>query len=135
MKDFSDKQTADFLEDAKGRGVVDPDQALTDEQLEAGGLAPVRAFVRTRAGKAALRAAKHKEKLAASGVKQVNVMAPESASEPIKEIATRTKAGEPVAQVLADLAGTAPSLPDLDKRVLDRLHQGGIRATLIRWLA
>lgn len=139
---------AEFLEDAKGRAVVDTDAALTDEQLLAGGLAPVQAFVRTKQGKAALRAQRHKEKQEALGVRQVNVMAPEEAQEPIKQIAARTKAGEPLEVVLRDLAGVAPQpqavpaqqpqrpqLSQADRHLLEVVHRGGFKARLIRLLA
>lgn len=66
----------DHLEDAeRAQGVADPAAVLTDDQLEEGGLRQVRAFVRTRASRNALRVQKHREKAAAEGLGQVNVVA------------------------------------------------------------
>ena len=87
-------EPADFIEDIEERGpkVVDPDHALTDEQLELGGLTPVRSFVRTKASKNALRVRKAKEKREAGETgparKQLNLQAPPEpeARETLKEI-------------------------------------------------
>ena len=141
---------AENVEDAKGRAVLDSDKALSDEQLIEGGLAPVRAFVRTKTGKSALRAQRHKEKAASVGVKQINVMAPESVQPTIREIAKRTKNGEDLVEVMTSLlpdreeqapptTQTTPEPPKQtnpeDDRVLAVIHAGGWRGRLIRMIA
>lgn len=90
---------------------ANPDAVLTDEQLAAGGLVKVNAFMRSKASANALRVQKHREKKEAEGVKQINVQASEEARQAIKAIADRTKAGETLPEVLASLAGTLPSIP------------------------
>jgi len=90
---------------------ADPETVLTDEQLAAGGLVKVNAFMRSKASANALRVQKHREKKEAEGVKQINVQANEEARQAIKAIADRTKAGEALSDVLATLAGTAQATP------------------------
>ena len=148
----------DHLEDAeRAQGVADPAAVLTDDQLEEGGLRQVRAFVRTRASRNALRVQKHREKAAAEGLGQVNVVAPEAARDALKAIAKRTAGGEPLEAVLRDLAGlqrphavpgsapapkvdTSPAqrpskLPEADALVVAAAHAPGLRGWLIRRLA
>lgn len=146
----------DHLEDAeRAQGVADPAAVLTDDQLEEGGLRQVRAFVRTRASRNALRVQKHREKAAAEGLGQVNVVAPEAARDVLKAIAKRTAGGEPLEAVLRDLAGLqrpqavpgpapAPApkaperpskLPEADALVVAAAHAPGLRGWLIRRLA
>ena len=149
----------DHLEDAeRAQGVADPAAVLTDDQLEEGGLRLVRAFVRTRASKNALRVQKYREKVAAEGLGQVNVVAPEAARDALKAIARRTAGGEPLEAVLRDLAGlqrpqavpgpapapkvdTSPAperpskLPEADALVVAAAHAPGLRGWLIRRLA
>jgi hypothetical protein len=149
----------DHLEDAeRAQGVADPAAVLTDDQLEEGGLRQVRAFVRTRASKNALRVQKHREKVAAEGLGQVNVVAPEAARDALKAIAKRTAGGEPLEAVLRDLTGlqrpqavpgpapapkvdTSPEaerpskLPEADALVVAAAHAPGLRGWLIRRLA
>ena len=151
----------DHLEDAeRAQGVADPAAVLTDDQLEEGGLRQVRAFVRTRASRNALRVQKHREKAAAEGLGQVNVVAPEAARDVLKAIAKRTAGGEPLEAVLRDLAGlqrpqavpgpapapapkvdTSPAperpskLPEADALVVAAAHAPGLRGWLIRRLA
>lgn len=149
----------DDLEDAeRAQGVADPAAVLTDEQLEEGGLRQVRAFVRTRASRNALRVKKHREKAAEEGLGQVNVVAPEEARDVLRAIAKRTAGGEPLEAVLRDLAGlqrpqaapgvapapkvdTSPAperpakLPEADAMVVAAAHAPGLRGWLIRRLA
>ena len=138
----------DHLEDAeRAQGVADPAAVLTDDQLEAGGLRQVRAFVRTKASKNALRVQKHREKAADEGLGQVNVVAPEAARDALKAIAKRTAGGEPLEAVLRDLAGLqrpqagpapAPKVdtsPEADAMVVAAAHAPGLRGWLIRRLA
>jgi len=88
---------------------TNPESILTDEQLAAGGLVKVNAFMRSKASANALRVKKHREKKETEGIKQINVQANEEARQAIKAIADRTKAGEPISDVLATLAGTTPT--------------------------
>lgn len=138
--------TPDFLEDATGRSVIDADKVLTEDDLLAGGLTPVRAFVRTRAGKAATRQQRHREKLQNEGVKQVNILAPAEAHPIIKALAERLRQGEDVQAVLRDLARdgatTAPEAKPQPRPkpataadpVAEVIERGGWRAWLLRWL-
>jgi len=140
--------TPDFLEDATGRSVIDADKVLTEDDLLAGGLTPVRAFVRTRAGKAATRQQRHREKLENEGVKQVNILAPAEAHPIIKALAERLRQGEDVQAVLRDLARdgatTAPEAKPQPRPkpkpateadpVAEVIERGGWRAWLLRWL-
>lgn len=140
--------TPDFLEDATGRSVIDADKVLTEDDLLAGGLTPVRAFVRTRAGKAATRQQRHREKLENEGVKQVNILAPAEAHPVIKALAERLRQGEDVQAVLRDLARpgatTAPEAKPQPRPkpkpateadpVAEVIERGGWRAWLLRWL-
>lgn len=136
--------TPDFLEDATGRSVIDADKVLTEDDLLSGGLTPVRAFVRTRAGKAATRQQKHREKLESEGVKQVNIVAPAETHPVIKVLAERLRQGEDLQAVLRDLAkGGAPAAPAPGTKpkpaaaadpVAEVIERGGWRAWLLRWL-
>ena len=140
--------TPDFLEDATGRSVIDADKALTEEDLLAGGLAPVRAYVRTRAGRAATRQQRHREKLESGGVKQVNLMAPVEAHPVIRALAERLRQGEDLQTVLRDLARDgATAAPEAKPQprpkpkpateadpVAEVIQRGGWRAWLLRWL-
>ena len=147
----------DHLEDAeRAQGVADPAAVLTDDQLEAGGLRQVRAFVRTKASKNALRVQKHREKAAAEGLGQVNVVAPEAARKALKTIAKRTSGGEPLEAVLRDCLASvmteeSPVMPnespvmgatitataplEVDAMVVAAAHAPGLRGWLIRRLA
>lgn len=132
--------------------LFDDDQGvLSDDQLSAVGLRPIRAFVRSDASKNALRVKKHREKAAAEGLGQVNVVAPDEAKAALKAIAKRTAAGEPLQAVLRDLAGlqrpdaSAPKVdvsperpaiqPEADALVVAAAHAPGLRGWLIRRLA
>jgi len=137
--------TPDFLEDAAGRSVIDADKALTESDLLAGGLTPVKAYVRTKAGKAATRQQRHREKLESVGIRQVNIQAPAEAHPVIKVLAERLREGEDLQAVLRDLAknGTpaapAPSAkpkpkPEPADPVAEVIERGGWRAWLLRWL-
>lgn len=109
------KKLPDHIEDVP-ETPADPETVLTDEQLTAGGLVKVNAFMRSKASANALRVQKHREKKEAEGVKQINVQASEEARQAIKAIADRTKSGETLPEVLASLAGTLPSIPQLAKK-------------------
>ena len=80
---------------------IDPERVLSDDELRSGGLEPVRAYVRTKAGKAAQRQQRYREKLETAGVKQTNVQVPEQHQETIREVARRLRDGEPLDGVIA----------------------------------
>ncbi|MGC2854181.1 hypothetical protein ACM64Y_01810 [Novispirillum sp. DQ9] len=82
------------IEDAQA-GAWDMDrEVLTDDQLEAGGLVEVRAWVRTKASGNALRQQRKRDKMAEEGRAQVNVVVPEECKEPLKELAAALAAGQ-----------------------------------------
>lgn len=145
---MSDQHT--HIEDAENdQAMADPAKTLTDEQLEDGGLRQVKAFVRTRASKNALRVAKSKEVRAEQGIKQVNVQAPEQVHTALKEIARRTTAGESIAEAIAHAvpelapkpveAPLAPSAPVIDdqptQKLLEAVKKPGFRSWMIKKLA
>lgn len=79
---------------------IDPEKVLNNEALEAGGMVPVKAWVRTKSSKNALRIKKHQQK-AENGEfgtprKQLNIQAPtdEKSREMLKEISAKMLAGE-----------------------------------------
>lgn len=130
----------DTVEDAENaQQVADPAATLTDAELEAGGLRQVKAFVRTKASRNALRVRKHREKVEAEGLGQVNVVAPTGARDTIKAIARRTAGGESLEAVLRDLAGVVPPvvvrLPEGEAKIIKAARESGWRGRLIRWLA
>jgi len=81
------------IEDAQKGRLIDVERALSDEQLIDGGLAPVRAFVRTKQGKAAARQKRYKEKKVATGVRQLNVQVPDGDRDSVKRISEVLRAG------------------------------------------
>ena len=99
-------ETNKFIEEAKEGQAIDVDSALTDDQLQEGGLKPVQAWVRTKQGTNAARTKRYKDRKEAQGVKQLNLQAPEETHQVLREIAARTRSGEPLAAVLVDLSGS-----------------------------
>jgi len=98
-------ETNKFIEEAKEGQAIDVDSALTDDQLQEGGLKPVQAWVRTKQASNAARTQRYKDRKEAQGVKQLNLQAPQEIHEVLREIAARTRSGEPLAAVLVDLSG------------------------------
>ncbi len=94
-----------FIEDAEQGQPIDVEKALSDDQLEDGGLKPVRAWVRTKQAGNAARTKRYKERKEELGVKQLNLQAPQETHEVLREIAARTRSGEPLSSVLQELAG------------------------------
>lgn len=84
--------------------VADADQVLTDEALHTGGLRPVKVWARTSASKNALRVAKHKEKMEAEGVKQLNVRLPMEAHDTFKRVSAAMVEGKTMAEAFAEVA-------------------------------
>ena len=153
-----DKQLPDHLENVPERP-IDPDRVLSDDELQAGGLQPVKAYVRTKASKAADRQKRWREKKSAEGLKQTNVQVPEEHQDTIKEIARRLREGEPVEAVPAKPqplqvvpeapaqpkqepqpekptpASDEPELTEADRKVLLAARGRGLRSWLVRRLA
>jgi hypothetical protein len=139
--------THTHIEDAeKDQVMADPEKILTDDELEDGGLRPIKAFVRTRASKNALRVAKSKEAKAEQGIKQVNVQAPEPVHSVLKEIAKLTSAGESIAEAIAHAvpelapkpveAPVSPVIADQPtQKLLDAVKKPGFRSWMIKKLA
>lgn len=104
---------ADHLEDveAEGPAVIDPDKALTDDTLEEAGIVPVKAYMRTRASKNAVRVKRAAEKRESGETgparKQLNLQAPVSpeAREALKELNTALLENRITVEDLDALAG------------------------------
>lgn len=105
MKDRKD--LPEHLEEVPERP-IDSDRVLSDDELQAGGLQPVKAYVRTRAGKSAERQKRYRDKQEAEGFKQTNVQVPEEHQETIREIARKLREGEPVEGVAVPKPGPEP---------------------------
>ncbi|TCV81257.1 hypothetical protein [Sulfurirhabdus autotrophica] len=92
-------------------------EPLSDEDLIAGGLVPVKTWFRTNKTKAALRVAKHREKNAVLGLKPVNVVANAETEAVIKQLAAAAKAGKTAKAAILELAGPEIQLitADLEK--------------------
>lgn len=102
------------IEDAQAGAWDMSHDVLTDDQLEAGGLVEVRAWVRSKASANALRQQRKREKQAEAGRAQVNVVVPEECKEPLKELAAALASGQIDAdQVRAMIAG-ADAVAELD---------------------
>lgn len=138
--------THTHLEDALDAGapVADPEKVLDDEQLRDGGLAPVRAWVRTKASKNALRAKRSREKAekgeGGAARKQVSLLAPpdEQSRAVLREIGKRMVAGEISADDLHAL-GKSPKTEDdeealIGRRALGLIKSGGFRGRILRHL-
>lgn len=120
-------------EDACGKPVA-TEKALTPDALRAGGLAQVQIWMYTsKPSKAAGRAKAYKERLAAQGIRQINVLAPEPAQPVLKAIAECTTQGQEVQQVLRNLAGVSDEeerLAGLGRKVES---MRGLRRWLVMW--
>jgi hypothetical protein len=143
-----------YLEDAIGASVDDL-APLDDGALKRGGLAAVQAYVRTRQTVAARRCARHRERQKLAGREQLNVTVPanDATRAAVKSLGRALSAGTVSAPEIIALVerrvggsteappGPAPTsmAPDPHGADLARLRQvlarGGLRATLVRWLA
>jgi hypothetical protein len=159
MKD--PRELPEHIEDLQERP-IDPDRVISDDELRASGLAPVRAYVRTKAGKTAERQQRYRQKKEAEGFKQTNVQVPEEHQETIREIARKMREGEdlglvapaPVAGQLQDKpaepvavaigskqqekapeAAVGEALSDYDRKVLQVARGTGFRSRLLRLIA
>ena len=119
MKD--PRELPDHIEDLQERP-IDPDRVISDEELRAGGLAPVKAYVRTKAGKSAERQQRYRQNKEAQGFKQTNVQVPEDQQTTIREIARKMREGE----------DTGTALSAFDRKVLEVARAEGLRSRLLK---
>ena len=124
----------DLFENAENaKSAENPEKMLTDEDLEAGGLQQVRAFVRTKASKNALRVAKAKAKKEKIGIKQLNIQAHESAHEVLRELAKATASGSSIEQAISAVT-QAQALTAQQKKALEVMAQKSWKSWIIRKL-
>lgn len=149
-------EQAAYLEEIKDRP-VDVDAVLTDDELEAGGLAPIAAYVRTKSSKNALRIQKARAKAEAgtdgTPRRQLNIVAPadDASRNALKAASDALLQGiRSPAEIMAALTGEAVQqpapAPAEPARVIDEealttglkaktiLAAGGIRAAILRRL-
>jgi hypothetical protein len=157
MKD--PRELPEHLEDVSERP-IDADRVISDDELRAGGLAPVRAYVRTKAGKSAERQKRYRDKQESEGFKQTNVQVPEEHQETIRELARKLREGEPLEVAVpkpkpkpeqVEAEKPAPEKPDkeetarpgagqgtlteADQKLLAVAKGAGFRSRLVRLLA
>lgn len=112
--------------------------ATLDSETQRLGLREVRAWVRDKSPKsrsaAAERTKRSREKAERLGVKQLSVPLPTELHEPIKALAARVRAGEPIALVWADLAPAESRKPAPAPVQATLTSPGGWREWLLQWL-
>lgn len=125
---------------------IDADSVLSDEQLGAGGLLPVRAWMRTKPSANALRQHRKREKAEDAGLRQLNVVLPadEPTREAVKALAERLTGGSLSLDDVRALVqvGAAPGAalgavqaPSEASRVGERvLALTGWRRAVVLWL-
>lgn len=136
--------THTHLEDALATKTpaVAPEGVLDDEQLRDGGLAPVRAWVHTKASKNAMRAKRSREK-AEKGEggamrKQVSLLAPpdEQSRAALREIGKRMVAGEISTDDLHAIGRPSKRVSDeevkIGRQALNLIKGGGFRGRVLR---
>jgi hypothetical protein len=134
---------------------IDPETVLDDNHLVAGGLRPLRAWVRTKKSNNALRQQKKRETAEADGKKQISITTRKEHHDLLREIALLSKENEDQAffsalQVWLDKQTgheTKRSEPNSasrilsagvseeESRILEAYRSGGMRAKIIRWMA
>lgn len=128
-------ENVDHLEDLPSPP-MDAGRALSDEELAAGGVVPVKAYMRTKASKNALRQKKAKAKALNSDTprKQLNLMAPadDQSRAALKAVAEKMTEGQITAANLEQLDN--PSLLQLGSAADQILKAGGLKAALLRRL-
>lgn len=129
----------DRLEDAQSdQAAADEARCLDDQQLEAGGMRPIRAWVRTHTSGNALRQRRKRERDRSAGVSQLNVPAREEDHEVLRHLASASREGDLVQAlrlILADLdPGSVSDLDAADRRVLQVARSPGLRGRLVRML-
>lgn len=90
---------------------------VSDEALTAAGMVKVAAFVRGNRTAQAKRTSKHRQKCAEAGLRQVNVVAPESAHATIKAIAEHVRTGCDVRTALEHVLASETAARSADKPV------------------
>lgn len=102
------------------------------------GLRPVRAWMPDEASKSrsagAKRTKRARENAALQGNKQLSVTLPAELHERVKALAARTRAGEPEAQVWADLSPAQKKIPTHASLPPVLAKSLGWRRWLLRWL-
>ena len=129
----------DRIEDARDdQAAADETRCLDDQQLEAGGMRPIRAWVRTRASGSALRMRRKREREQEAGIKQFNAPAPEKDHEMLRGLISASRGGDMVEAlrvILADLdPGSVSDLDPADRHVLRVARSPGLRGRLVRLL-
>ena len=132
------QEPSKYIEDLPNRPII-TDAALTDDELIDGGLAPVQAFMRTKASKNAIRQrrAKAKREEGADGIiprKQLNLQAPadDASRTALKKVADLMVAGDLSPSDL-DVMGRLDTMRlgiDTQRTIM----AGGWRAALLRRL-
>ena len=128
----------DHVEDI-ANGLIDAAKVLDDDELAAGGVVPVRAYMRTRTSRNALRQRKAKAK-AEQGAdgrvprKQINLVAPadDASRDALKKLVSEMVEGHVLASDLATL-GRIDTLR-LGQDAQRALNAGGWKALLLRRL-
>ena len=115
----------DFEDPALSGGPADAaTQLLGDDALQAGGLAPVRAWVRTGSSANAVRVAKSRQKRKLAGVSQLNVLVPDGGRKVVTNLAKHLAAGGNLA------AWAAGHLPPSQELTAARAELEDLRARL-----
>jgi hypothetical protein len=113
---------------------MDAERALSDEELAAGGVVPVKAYMRTKASKNALRQKKAKAKALNSDTprKQLNLMAPadDAARAALKAVAEKMSDGQITAADIDKIDN--PDVIRLGSNAMKVLENGGLKATILR---
>lgn len=140
MTEKTQRPLFEMVEDAEAdQAVADEKRVLGDEELHAGGLRPVRSWVRTKASRNALRQRRMREREEAQGIKQVTVKTKPEYHDAVKQLAQVSREGDLVQALRTLLEQLDPdSVRDLDpadRRLLQAARVPGLRARLIRMLA
>lgn len=129
------KNIPDHIEDIQN-GMLDASKVLTDDELAAGGVVPVQAYMRTKASKNAVRKRRAKAKALEDDTprKQLNLMAPADpvARDALKQVAERLVDGDLIPADL-DLMGRVDTIR-LGMSANKVLTAGGWRAAIMRHL-
>lgn len=140
MADREQHSLFDRLEDATAdQSVADEARVLDDEQLEAGGMRPIRSWVRTRASSNALRQRRKRQRDEQGGVKQVNVTARAEDHETFRALAEASRQDGDLVQALRTLLeqldpDSVRDLDPADRQILKVAHSPSLRGRLIRFL-
>ena len=108
---------------------------VSDQALTAAGMVKVAAFVRRNGTAQAKRTSRHRQKCAEAGLRQVNVVAPESAHATIKAIAEHVRTGCDVRTALEHVLASEISASTADKPVrftTRRQRRTGLQRLLTR---